>query len=71
MKKFRVMLKAHIEKPLIEGFNVLAKDLDEAMTKVKDFFFIKLSNQGIDVLENDIEVIRVTNDCGEVIYFVI
>lgn len=71
MKKFRVMLKAHIEKPLIEGFNVLAKDLDEAMTKAKDFFFIRLSNQGIDVLENDIEVIRVTNDCGEVIYFVI
>lgn len=67
MKKFRVMVKANIEKPLIDGFNVMANDVGEAMDKAKDFFFTRLSLQGVDILENDIEVIRVTNDCGEVI----
>ena len=67
MKKFRVIVKANIERPIIDGFNVTANDVREAIDRAKDFFFTRLSLQGIDVLENDIEVIRVTNDCGEVI----
>lgn len=67
MKKFRVMVKANIEKSFIDGFNVTANDVREAIDKAKDFFFTRLSLQRIDILENDIEVIRVTNDCGEVI----
>ena len=67
MKKFRVMVKANIERPIIDGFNVMANDVEEAMDKAKDSFFTRLSFQGVDILENDIEVIRVTNDCGEVI----
>ena len=67
MKKFRVMVKANIERPIIDGFNVTANDVREAIDKAKDFFFTRLSLQGIDILENDIEAIRVTNDCGEVI----
>lgn len=67
MKKFRVMVKANIERPIIDGFNVTANDVREAVDKAKDFFFTRLNLQGIDVLENDIEAIRVTNDCGEVI----
>ena len=66
MKKFRVMVKANIEKPIIDGFNVTANDAREATKKAKDFFFARLSLQGIEVLENDIVVIRVTDDCGEV-----
>ena len=67
MKKFRVMVKASIERPIIDGFNIAAEDAREAVDNAKRFFFTRLSLQGIDVLENDIEAIRVTNDCGEVI----
>ena len=67
MKKFRVTLRANIEMPLIDSFNVTANDAREATKKAKDFFFTRLSLQGIEVLENDIIVIRVTDDCGEVI----
>lgn len=61
------MVKANIERPIIDGFNIVAEDVREAVDNAKRFFFTRLSLQGIDVLENDIEAIRVTNDCGEVI----
>lgn len=67
MKKFRVMVKANIERPIIDSFNIAAEDVREAVDNAKRLFFTRLSLQGIDVLENDIEAIRVTNDCGEVI----
>lgn len=67
MKKFRVMVRANIERPIIDGFNITASNVVEAMDIAKGFLFTRLSLRGIDVLENDIEVVRVTNDCGEVI----
>ena len=67
MKRFRVTVKANIERPIIDGFNITASNVVEAMRIAKDFLFTRLSLRGIDVLENDIEVIQVTNDCGEVI----
>ena len=61
------MVKANIERPIIDSFNIAAEDVREAVDNAKRLFFTRLSLQGIDVLENDIEAIRVTNDCGEVI----
>lgn len=61
------MVKANIERPIIDDFNITASNVVEAVDIAKDFLFTRLSLRGIDVLENDIEVIRVTNDCGEVI----
>ena len=61
------MVRANIERPIIDGFNITASNVIEAMDIAKDFLFTRLSLRGMDVLENDIEVIQVTNDCGEVI----
>lgn len=68
MYYFRIFLKANIDNPIMDKYNIKAKNASAAVDIAKETMFRRLSLQGKCVLENDIEVIRVTDENGTVIH---
>lgn len=68
MYYFRIFLKANIDNPIMDKYNIKAKNASAAVDIAKETMFRRLSLQGKQVLENDIEVIRVTDENGTVIH---
>jgi len=69
MKRFRIVLKANIKEPLMDGFNIHNLELKEAIIEAKERFYWRLRNdKNIELSYDDIEVIRVTNENGTVVY---
>lgn len=70
MNYFRVFLIANIDPRVADKYNVKAGTVTDAVDMAKDMMFRHLSLQGKCVLENDIEVLLVTDACGEKVDFI-
>ena len=68
MYYFSIFLKANIDNPIMDKYNIKAKNASAAVDIAKETMFRRLSLQGKCVLENDIEVIRVTDENGTVVH---
>lgn len=65
MYYFRIFLRANIDNPIMDKYNIKAKNASAAVDIAKETMFRRLSLQGKHILENDIEVLLVTDMYGE------
>lgn len=70
MNYFRIFLIANIDPRVVDKYNIKAGTVTDAVDMAKDMMFRRLSLQGKCVLENDIEVLLVTDACGEKVDFI-